>query len=118
MKESRIRMMDYIVHFKEWLVRLEFEIYPVCDFFYRGLSEGIITAYLDKDTIIDTIEIFDENKCLKKMAGWINYHDLESRLYFTDEEYDASELSELSELYDNHILPWCLNLISEREIKP
>ena len=39
----------------------------------------------------------------------------EGRLYFTDEEYWDEELTELCDLYNNHIEVWCKEFIKNRE---
>jgi hypothetical protein len=59
--------------------------------------------------------VFNEETCLKKMQGSFCWRGVwEGRLYFTDEEYWGEEIAELSDLYNNHIVPWCKDFIKKR----
>jgi hypothetical protein len=111
----RVRMMDYMVHFKTDAHRLEFEVYPVQD--WKNLltsKEG--TSYIDKENEPDEREIFEEGKCLKKLEGSFCWRGVwEGRLYFSDDEYWGEDIVELSELYSDHIEKWCKDFIKERE---
>ena len=61
-------------------------------------------------------EEFEKGKCLKKLEGSFCWRGVwEGRLYFPDEEYWGEEIAELSELYNDYILPWCKNFIKERD---
>lgn len=110
----RVRMMDYMVHFKTDAHTLEFEVYPVQDW-EQPTGEKVFT-YIYKENESDYREVFEDGKCLKKFEGSFCWRGIwEGRLYFTDEEYWGEEISEMSELYNNHIVPWCKEFIKKRE---
>lgn len=112
--EVRIRMMDYVVHFRTDELRLSFEVFPVQD--WEQFSTKIKGfSYINKETEPDTIEIFEDGKCLKKFEGLFCWRGVwEGRLYFTDVEYWGEEIAEMSELYNIHIVPWCKEYIKKR----
>jgi len=111
----QVRMLDYIVHFKTDAHRLEFEVYPVQD--WEHLPTGKIGfSYIDKENDPDQREVFEEDKCLKKFEGSYCWRGVwEGRLYFTDGEYWGEEISEMSDLYNNHIITWCKDFIKKRD---
>lgn len=109
--ETRIKWNEFMVHLKTNKTTLEFEVYPIEEW---ECTDGI--SYISKENEPDTIEEFEEGKCLKKLEGsfcWRGAWD--GRLYFTDDEYWDSDLEELSELYNKHIMPWCKNFIMKRD---
>ncbi len=111
----RVRMMDYMVHFKTDAHTLEFECYPVQDWEHLPTGKKGF-SYIDKENEPDEREVFEEGKCLKKFEGSFCWRGVwEGRLYFTDEEYWGEEISEMSELYNNHIVPRCKDFIKKRE---
>ena len=111
----RVRWGDYMVHLDTRQHTLQFECYPVHDWIHvptgkKGMS------YTDKENEPDEIEVFKDGKCLKKLEGSFCWRGVwEGRLYFPDEEYWGEEIAELSELYNDYILPWCKNFIKERD---
>ena len=93
---------------------IDFEVYPVQD--YKRLSGESGTCYINKEDEPNGIEEFDEGVCLMKMKGSFCWRGMwEGRLYFTDEEYWDEELTELCDLYNNHIEVWCKEFIKSRE---
>jgi len=112
---TRVRMMDFMVHFKTDSRTLEFEAYPVQDWEHLPTGKKGF-SYIDKENEPDDREVFEEGKCLKKFEGSFCWRGVwEGRLYFTDNEYWGEEISEMSELYNKHIAPWCKDFIKERE---
>jgi hypothetical protein len=111
----RVRMMDYMVHLKTDAHTLYFEAYPVQDWEHLPTGKKGF-SYIDKENEPYDREIFEEGKCLKKFEGSFCWRGVwEGRLYFTDEEYFGEEISEMSELYNNHIVTWCKDFIKKRE---
>lgn len=111
----RVRWGDYMVHFETRQHTLQFECYPVTDWEKLGTGEKGM-SYTDKENEPDLRDKFEDGKCLKKLEGsfcWLGVW--EGRLYFPDEEYWGEEIAELSELYNNYILPWCKDFIKERD---
>ncbi len=107
--EPRIKMMNYMVHFKYNGQSLCFEVYPTQGY----LSDKF--CYISKENDPDEIEVFEEGKCLMRFGGWFCWRGVwEGRLYFTDDEYWGEELSEMSELYNKHIVPWCKDFIKKQ----
>lgn len=113
--EVRIRMMDYMVHFKTDVHTLKFECYPIRD--WESLTtEEIGFSYIDKENEHNEREVFEYGKCLKKFEGSFCWRGVwEGRLYFTDKEYWGEEIAEMSELYNNYIVIWCKDFINKRE---
>lgn len=108
---------DYMVHFRMndiSTTTLEFEVYPMEE--WGDLSSGENGfSYIDKETEPESRDIFEEGKCLKKLEGSFGWRGIwEGRLYFTDEEYWGEEISELSDLYNNKIVPWCKDYIKKQ----
>jgi hypothetical protein len=111
----RVRMMDYMVHFNTKDHWLYFEAYPVQDWEHLPTGKKGF-SYIDKENEPDEREVFEDGKCSKKFEGSFCWRGVwEGRLYFTDEEYWGEEISEMSELYNNHIVPWCKDFIKKRE---
>ena len=110
----RLRWGNFIVHMDTRQHRLEFECYPVTDWTDRNNEKGM--SYTDKENEPDFRDVFETDKCLKKLEGSFCWRGVwEGRLYFPDDEYWDNELKKLSELYNDCILPWCKNFIKERE---
>ena len=113
--EVRVKMMGYMVHFKPDAHTLYFYAYPVHDWEHLPTGKKGF-SYIDKENEPDSREIFEEGKCLKKFEGSFCWRGVwEGRLYFTDEEYWGEEISEMSELYNNHIVTWCKDFIKKLE---
>ena len=100
-----------MVHFTYKDHRIYFEVYPIQVWGPTPTGEKGFD-YLDKEDPITTREVFEEDKCLKKFEGSFCWRGVwEGRLYFTSDEYWGEEISEMSELYDNHIVPWCKDFV-------
>ena len=113
--KERVRMMDYMVHFKTDKHTLEFEVYPVQDWKHLPTGEKGF-SYIGKENEPDTIEEFENGKCLIKLKGSFCWRGVwEGRLYFTDEEYWGEDIEELSRLYNDFIVPWCKQFIKKRK---
>lgn len=111
----RVRIKDYMVHFKSDGFRIEFEVYPVQDWEHLPTGKKGF-SYIDKENEPEEREEFEEGKCLKKFEGSFCWRGVwEGRLYFTDEEYWGEELKEMSDLYENYIVVWCKNVIKSYE---
>lgn len=109
-EERKIKLEDYIVHINiltdSWL---KFSVYPAY------IDEKIV-HYIDKENEPEIREIFEEEKCLKKLEGSFCWRGVwEGRLYFTDEEYWGEEIEELSRIYNDHIVPWCKEYIIDKD---
>jgi hypothetical protein len=107
---EQIRMADYMVHISIYDYTLKFEAYPIQDWEHVSGKKGF--SYIDKENEPEERQIFEEGKCLKKFEGSFCWRGVwEGRLYFTDDEYWGEEISEMAELYNNHIVPWCKDYI-------
>ena len=114
-KEQRIRMMDYVVHFNTECSFIEFEVYPIEEWFIYGTKKKGFD-YIDKEDEPSTRSKFEKDKCLQKLKGSFGYRGLwKCDISFTDTEYSGSELCELAELYKKHIEPWCKDFIKKRD---
>jgi len=112
---ARVRMMDYMIHFKTDEHVLEFQVYPCQDWVHLPTGKKG-TGYIDKKNEPELREVFEEGKCLMKMRGSFCSRGVwEGRLYFTDKEYWGEDIAELSELYNGHIVEWCKDFIKKRE---
>ena len=111
----RLRWDDFMVHVETLQHRLEFEVYPVTDWMHLPTRKKGI-SYMDKENEPEFREEFEDGKCLKKLEGSFCWRGVwEGRLYFPDEEYWGEEIAELSELYNDCILPWCKSFIKKRD---
>jgi hypothetical protein len=114
MKElTKVRMGEFMVHFDTSDSWLKFDVYPVQDFVHLPTgNEGF--QYISKENEPDSIDEFDEDKCLKKLEGSYCWRGVwEGRIYFTDNEYWGEDLQELSSLYNDLIVPWCEKFIKD-----
>lgn len=110
-EEKRVRMMDYMVHFVIREKLIEFSAYPVTDWKDKDGKTGVSYHRWDSS---DFVEEFDESECRKDFSGTIRQRGiLEGRLYFNDDEYFAEDLQVMSELYNEHIFPWCKQILGE-----
>ena len=111
----RVRMDDFMVHLDTRQNLLKFEVYPVQDWAHLP-TEKKGTSYIDKKNEMDIRNVFEEEKCLKKLEGSFVWRGVwDGRLYFTDDEYCGEDIEELSRLYNDKILPWCKDFIKKRE---
>lgn len=107
-------MMDFMVHFKWNDGWLNFEAYPIKDWQNINGESGI--SYIDKENEPEDRYVFEEGKCLKKFEGSFCWRGVwEGRIYFTDKEYWGEEISEMSELYNNHIVQFCEEYIKKMQ---
>ena len=115
--KAEVRMIDFMVHYEsDYGPAINFSVYPIVD--CVNVNTGVSSIeYIDKtDDCWGTIEYFDENKCLKRFEGSYCWRGVwEGRLHFTDEEYWGGELSVMSDLYNNYIVPYCKNFIENNK---
>ena len=108
-----LRYDHHTVHIdtdKSWLY---FSVYPTVIWTDTKGNTGY--SYIDKNTE-EYIKNFDKDKCLEKIKGSFCWRGVwEGRLYFTDEEYWGEEIQELSELYNEKIIPFCKDFIKKRD---
>lgn len=90
-------------HFIDWIV-------------YPGATDETGSAIYRNLEDDDYIE-FSEGNCHIKMKGRLCWRGVwEDRYYMVDEEYWYGELKELSDLYSNHIEPYCKEYL--RKLNP
>lgn len=107
---------EYAVHLHHKDNWVFFKCYPISYWSNIDNSESGFN-YIDKEKEPDEREIFEEDKCLKKIEGSFCWRGVwEGRLYFTDQEYWGEDIEELSRLYNDKIVPVCKNLINKDEI--
>ena len=110
---EKVRFGDFLVHFNTDERTIYFGVFPVLD--WTG-AEGSGTSYIVKDTGCETLAEFDEEKAEKRFEGSFCWRGVwEGRLYFKPDEYWGEELKEMSDLYENNIVPWCKAFIKKRE---
>lgn len=110
-KTEMIKEKNFMIKYEVDENRVEFMVFPVEDW-TKIITKEKGFSFFDKENPHKTIDIFDEDKCLKKMDGSFCWRGIwEGRLYFTDDEYWGEEISELSDLYNNYIILWCKNMI-------
>lgn len=95
---------EFAVHIKReaenWM---SFVAYPIV----RSAKDDKLFWYYDQSES-PIIEEFDEKTCFSKFKGSYCWRGVwEGRLYFTDEEYWGSDLSDMHDLYYDHIVPYC-----------
>ena len=108
----------YIIHFNQnpkiesnWIY---FNVYPI-SIFIQSNNETYF-EYIDKEEEPDTLKQFDENKALVKLSGMFCWRGVwEGRLSFPDDEYWGEEIQELSSIYNEHIVPYCKDIIKKRD---
>ena len=112
--------MEEIIRFKDFKVHMttgrsvDFIVYPVTDWTKVTTGEKG-TSYLDKEEGMNEMHDEVNDQCLEKLRGSVCWRGVwDTRLYFPDEEYWGDELGELSELYAQHILPWCKEFIKSK----
>lgn len=120
MKNNIIIHEDYAIHFdiphvgesamlRYRLNMQEFEVYPII----KEVDGNI--HYISKENESDTLDVFDKEKALCKMSGTFCWRGVwEGRLYFTDQEYWGEELCELSNIYNEIIVPISKDGIKKR----
>jgi hypothetical protein len=107
-------MDDCMVHFKTSEHTLYFAVYPVSDW-TSALNGETGTSYTKKGSC-DLVDEFNENECQKDFEGSFCWRGVwEGRLYFTDYEYWGEDIQEMSDLYNNQIVPWCKAFIENRD---
>lgn len=107
------RIERHMIHMNVANYTLTFEVYPIIEWEKDG-KMGF--SYVSKKDEPDLIDEFKEDECVKKFEGSYCWRGIwEGRLYFTDDEYWEGELSEMAELYENHIVPQCKEFIKLRE---
>lgn len=109
-----IRLGDYMVHFKfdTWIY---FKVYPIND--WEDMKGNTGFAYCSK-TSSDMVDVFNEETCREIFRGSFCWRGVwEGRIYFTDYEYWGEELKEISDLYNNQIVPWCKDYIKKESPK-
>lgn len=110
---EKIRFGNFMVHFNTDQRTIEFTVYPVVD---CSGPKGERVAYVDMSESFELLDDFDEKKATSRYIGSICWRGVwEGRIYFTDTEYWGEELKEMSDLYENHIVPWCKAFIKNRE---
>ncbi len=103
---------DYAIHYAIDDLSVSFSVHPIVH--WEGLDGDKGFYYIDKEKEPETIAKFDVNKCLNKLEGCVRWRGVfDSRLYFPDVEYWGEDLKQLSNLYDNYILPFCKKIIYE-----
>lgn len=108
-----IRYDYYTVHINTDESWLYFNVYPSLKWTDRQGNTGYL--YKEKNTDED-IKTFDKDKCLEKLNGSFCWRGVwEGRLYFTDGEYWGEDIQELSELYNDKIIPFCKDFIKKRD---
>jgi len=109
-----IRMLNFKVHIDTDDTTLEFEVFPVQD--WTNTKGEIGTSYIKKDTGSEPLKEFDSKIALKRFEGSFCWRGIwEGRIYFVDDEYWGSELKEMTDLYENYIVPWCIDFIKKRD---
>ena len=113
MKKERFK--NFMVHFETDGHMIFFEAYPVQDWVNFETGEKG-TSYISKTKDPDTIDVFKHGECLMKLEGSFCWRGVwEGRLYFPDMEYFGEEIKELSELYNDFIVPFCKDFIQKRD---
>ncbi len=94
---------------------VHFALYPCLK--CSSIKEGDFIAYRDKETMMPIhSENFDDSKVLKALYGIIEYRGLlVERFYFTEHEYEGTDLIALVDVYKNRLLPLCNKLLNIRE---
>ncbi len=112
--DVKIRMLDFMVHFRTNEKNIFFEVYPVSDFTdLDTMKDGV--AYTEKSDN-SPIEFFDKDKCLMLFKGFYRYKGCwDGQLDFIQKTYDCEDLSEMNEVFTKHIEPWCKDFIRKRE---
>lgn len=109
----KVRFGNFMVHFNTEERTICFGVYPVLD--WTGINDSG-TSYVVKGTGCDLLEEFVADKAEKMFEGSLCWRGVwEGRIYFSDDEYWGEELKKMSDLYENHIVPWCKEFIKKRE---
>jgi len=111
------RYGDYMVHFIPLTPSsVQFQVYPILE--WTHLETGIPgTSYIDKEKAPDTLDVFNEDLCLRKLEGHIKWKEQwDSLLKFPDEEYWHDELQELTQMLYEFIIPWSKDYIRYGEL--
>lgn len=109
---------NYFVHMQTNQLRLYFDVYEACEWwgFTDGRGQTYAGGWVYQGEDGDIVHEFDKDKCENKLDGSFCWRGVwEGRLSFPAEEYWGEELGQLSELYNDNIVPWCKDFIKNRE---
>lgn len=117
MKEiQRLKTENYMIHFYiDKCLYIEFEAYPIYHWTHLPTNTTGF-SYIDINNESNQID-YEKGQCLKKFEGSFIIHDMESRLYFTDDEYWGEDLKEMNDLYQNVIIPFVKKYIETYGVK-
>lgn len=97
---------EFAVHFWFDSLLLYFQVYPV-----DTDEKGQIWYNSNSDR---SLQVFDDQSSQMDFCGSVRWRGVwDNRLYFPDEEYWGTQLAEMSELYNEHILPQGKKLVCE-----
>lgn len=111
MKQLKVRCgcSDYLIIIDTKESLLKFSVYPIV-----LLDDEDEHSFCDKHSS-DTVEKFDESKIRIMFKGSYCWRGVwEGRICFTDNEYWDHEISEINELFNKHIEPWCKQHLRDR----
>ena len=107
---DKLNLEDFVVHFVDRDHDFAFEVYAVTN---RGDEFSYVDARGDQQ---NNLEEFDEYLALKKLEGMFRWRGVwDNRVYFPDDEYLSEDFIKLSELYIEHITPYCKEYIKNKE---
>ncbi len=106
-EDVRVKMHDYMVHFRRDKNTIFFDAYPI-EGWIDSKTGKTGFCYLDKEDVLDVHYEFIENKCWKPLSGSCNWSDggWDDRVTVCNDLITGRTLIEIARLYEKDIFPW------------